>query len=30
MLASIVVDRGFEPQLGQTKNYKNWYLQLLR
>ena len=25
-----VVDHGFEPQLGQTKYNKNWYLLLLR
>ena len=30
MLALIAVDRGFETQSGQTKDYKIWYLLLLR
>ena len=30
VLASSAVDRGFEPRSGQTKDYKNWYVLLLR
>jgi len=30
VLASSAVDRGFEPRFGQTKDYKIWYLLLLR
>jgi hypothetical protein len=30
VLALIVVDRGLEPRSGQTKDYKFWYLLLLR
>jgi len=29
VLASSVVDRGFEPWSGQTKDKLNWYLLLL-
>ena len=30
VLSSSVVDRGFEPRSVQTKDYKIWYLLLLR
>ena len=30
VLALSVVDRGFEPRLGQTKDYTLWYVLLLR
>jgi len=28
VLCSSVVDRGLEPQSGETKDYQNWYLLL--
>ena len=30
VLASSAVDRGFEPRSGQTQDFKNWDLLLLR
>jgi len=30
VMVNILVDRGFEPRLGQTKDYTIWYLLVLR
>jgi len=30
VMVNILVDRGFQPRLGQTKDYKIWYLLVPR